>query len=79
MERANIETDAAIFYSVGSNDYQVLDTSRNVIALDNSTELVSEKEFAVYKSAEKATRKDGWSFLQTSYRDSGAAAGTLSP
>lgn len=48
MERANIETDAAIFYSVGSNDYQVLDTSRNVIALDNSTELVSEKEFAVY-------------------------------
>ena len=57
MERANIETDAAIFYSVGSNDYQVLDTSRNVIALDNSTELVSEKEFAVYKSAEKAMKQ----------------------
>lgn len=57
MERANIETDAAIFYSVGSNDYQVLDTSRNVIALDNSTELVSKKEFAVYKSAEKAMKQ----------------------
>ena len=28
----------------------------NVIALDNSTELVSEKEFAVYKSAEKAMK-----------------------
>lgn len=42
---------------MGSNDYQVLDTSRNVIALDNSTELVSEKEFAVYKSAEKAMKQ----------------------
>ena len=55
MERANIETDAAIFYSVGSNDYQVLDTSRNVIALDNSTELVSEKEFAVYHLPEQSS------------------------
>ena len=32
-------------------------SSRNVIALDNSTELVSEKEFAVYKSAEKAMKQ----------------------
>ena len=57
MERDNIGTEDAIFYSIGSNDYQVLDLKHEVMASSDTTELVSEKEFMTYKEDAKEIKQ----------------------
>lgn len=56
MKEANIENDDAIFYSIGSNDYQILDLNRGV-AVDDTSEIVSEKEFKGYKECARVAKQ----------------------
>lgn len=83
MKKANIENDDAVFYSIGSNDYQVLDLKCGV-AVNDTSEIISEKEFKGYKECARVVKQaevalisydegvnysdlDGWTVVSDKY------------
>lgn len=68
MENANIGADDAIFYSIGSNEYQVFDPSQKVIACDNN-EIISEREFLFAKEEAREEKQAQLGTISSSIND----------
>lgn len=68
MEKSNIEDEDTVFYSIGSNNYQVLDVKQDVVICDNF-EILSKKEFKVYK--EQIQQENRYDLATSSNYDGG--------
>lgn len=68
MERANIDANNAIFYSIGSNEYQVFDSNQKVVASDNDG-IISEREFLSVKEEAKEINQSQLGTISNSIDD----------